>query len=604
MNFVKNSVYILTCLLIATALTACAGDKDDRAQTGECTRNADCEGGICDTFTNTCQRPVSNQGTPDAGTPDAATPQPDATPPQPDATPPQPDATSPQPDIIEDAGPDIEDDEDAAVDAADADDDVSEPISAFSGCRNNTDCAGFQTCNVGLGRCEDVRNECTSDGQCAGTEVCLAGLCTPATCHPTNNPCLEDLECVVIDEAGGVGYCVAICEDFDNPPGACAPDTHCMPYLGRDFGFCRGFGTKATGDDCEFDFSADTCQSGKVCLELRGSSTCHDMCSQQGSLSCGADSFCSTIFDGLEDDGSDDAGACFFNCGGLADADDTLCGQDEQCYPLSSTEGFCQASGTVAIGGTCRYDGTAYCEAGSYCNATGVDAALGSATQGICMGLCDPNVGQCGSGQSCFKDFDDADFGVCAHACDPTAPASTNGCPVGRERCWPSFQETLPVTDGFCRAGGDIATASPCQLDQPLSCNADDLCVDGTDFFGGATGTVNGTCTRYCLPYDDSTENRCPTGQVCAPRLIFSAIGFCTTLTSTIGTEAGDSCDDANTDNGLTWCGDNLLCLDWRSAALTCEALCYTDVPHTCPTGQSCVDVNPADPDSTFGYCE
>lgn len=457
-------------------LAACGSEDSGKENPGgECQVNADCPGedNICDLLTHTCS---GGSGTPDgtttkfdtgvddpdtniepdtgiepdtfsppedtggggddtfvskmdSGMQDAATP--DTSSPDTGSMDTSPMDTSPQDTTVADTTPADTSVTDSSVDTGKADTttDTSSPPT-FSGCTSDSDCRDYLTCNQTLGRCEDPRTKCTSDSQCSGSDVCLAGRCT-SRCG-VFTPCRRTgMFCKTFGSGfSAINLCVDRCNNFDGSGSRkCGSDTQCIPFFGSSAGLCRGVGRKTKGQTCKTNYGPDSCTNGQYCSSNRGNKRCVPLCSTTGSPNCGSGEYCTEVFtqNATQSTVNDPAGFCLKNCGGLGSTNNNQCSSGQACQPESSQNGYCTKMGTVNPDNPCGDPGSPYCKVGNYC----MPAA--TTNQGTCRRLCDPSKSPsniaCKSGKVCVEI--DTNFGICLTNCS----SSSSQCPSERPYC-------------------------------------------------------------------------------------------------------------------------------------------------------------------------
>jgi hypothetical protein len=563
--------YVRRCApLLLTLSLACASAEPPSGSPIECASDAECPGGVCDLLLGQCQRvepPLDMPVTPDMpviidmsdmpATPDMETP-----------------------DMPVDMTPDMRPD--------------MGPTSEFSGCTADAQCNSWQTCNVALGRCQDARSLCQQDNNCTNGALCIGGRCS-ALCGQGQPACPADLSCAQAGE--GVSACVALCDAF-RTPDPCGPDLQCNPYFGAR-GLCEGVGTSEPGDMCDPDFGPQTCEPGGFCGQLRGDFSCRELC--KADADCAANQACLVAFG----EAPNTAGLCVTRCGAIGSENAAACGAGEGCQGLSSTLAVCLPEGTAQAGQRCTFDGGVFCRAGLSCSPAGPGALTDDPTEGICVRQCVPGAAQsgCAQGEVCDAFTADPRAGVCRKTCNTSLDDSSNGCEPLRGRCLgldPADRlSNTPATSGTCYPPGALATGATCELDAPLGCNADDVCVDRGSFFGRDMDSTDGQCTRSCVAYDyTSSPSRCAAGQFCAVAFAGNRLGFCSTANAASRRySVGAACDNAD---AAKWCNDSALCLDWVGTALSCRVVCFDD-DSVCGVGQQCILIDPGN--STLGYC-
>ena len=613
LSFQKLALLAVVGLAVPTGCAETDPPSPESQQTG-CSGPQDCGPGyVCNTNSGVCESTDNNGGGEDTKSgPDHECQQDGDCPngncqfngsrrvcrpsedPDPDVTDPIEDTSQEDTRPPEDTG---RDSTDGYSEETDSDDEDTTSGTSFSGCESDSDCASYQTCNTDLGRCEDARPSCSSDADCSDG-VCVAGRCA-ASCQdedPTDNTppsCSNDeLTCVTVGENN---VCLTTCDKDNSDFDACAPDSQCLPIQGEDLGICRGVGRKSNGESCSDDFSAGDCQSGSYCLTRRGESQCVPLCYESSQSPCDSGKSCNPIFPDPETP-SKSAGVCETNCGGLGQAQDSLCSGEKACQPTSDSWGICVKPGTAGLDQSCQYSSSPYCETGSSCVPTGPDAAVGNATSGMCKSLCDPsNQSSCPTSETCLKIPDREGIGLCYDKCDPLKATSDNSCSSGRPRCLPvGVNETSPAA-GFCSAAGNKSDGASCNLQsEAFACGPDSICAVPDSMFGGSN--QQGACTQSCVAFSNPGGDQCGSDAACGVRFFSSKIGFCSTNT-TDGSSVGDTCSMTN-----SWCGDSLFCYPWEGSATTptCQIPCLDSVDDTCPSGQSCQVVQQ---DTGFGYC-
>jgi hypothetical protein len=551
-------------LLFSLAMACASSELPDPPSTA-CVADTDCPGGVCDLETGLCDR-VTPPLDMDAGL----------------DLPPVADMSEDLPPVADMNMPDL-----AMPDMAP---DLG-PVSEFSGCKADADCRSWQSCDVALGRCGDARVECTQDGEC-GSGACLAGRCA-ASCGP-GAACPADLSCAQLDDTRSV--CVALCDAF-KPTDPCGPDLQCNPYFGSR-GLCEGVGTTAPGAACAPDLGPQGCEQGAFCGGVRDADVCRTLCKTDAQ--CGAGETCLVAF-GTE---ADTAGVCVKRCGAIGSESPASCAAGEGCQGYSSSLAVCLPEGSAQVGQRCTFDGSVYCKAGLRCTPGGPGALGDDPSEGVCSRQCVPGAAQTGciGGELCTAFTDDAQAGVCRTTCNASLDDSSNGCNALLGRCLgldaDSRLSNTPATSGTCYPPGALANGADCELDDPLSCNADDICVDRASFFGSTMSSTGGQCTRSCVAYDyTGSPSRCAANERCAPVFAGNRIGFCSSANVGARTTIGASCAAAD---GGKWCNDSALCLDWVGTALTCQVVCFND-SSVCATGQQCVLIDPGN--SELGYC-
>lgn len=578
MNRRTISHWIPLLLLFGLLATSCAEVSPPTTEGNTCENSTDCAGLICDPVSNTCKKPDSD---PDAG-------------------------NNSHNDTGTNSDTGNNNDPGTNPDTGNNDTGPNPPPTSFSGCTDNSQCAGYQQCNVARGRCEDTRTACTSQAQCAAGQTCMAGRCSdPCT---DNTECTDGLTCFSVDSQR---LCLPSCTDFSATGTDCAPDTHCIPYFGTSGGLCQGTGRKHQGENCLPDGDPDSCQPGHTCVGLGNQRTCQQLCAGEGSPTCSGNAFCEPAFLGPDDNAlTDDAGACLADCKNTAGLpDNSLCPPEHTCVNSSYTDkSFCVADNGGGLDAPCSFNDTDNgCAIGLGCLAGGHGATIGEPETGVCTNTCklDQNPTGCTDGYTCIQrsNGDTPQDGVCVKSCDPHKPSATNGCPDGRNRCMPETDHAVPPVAGICSPSGSLLPGQSCALAHPMACGGDHYCATMNTTQGGSgdDGATHGICTTFCAPFDYTNATRCPAEQVCAIKSFGDALGFCTTYRTTNGQNSGDRCD-ATTENHGKWCGDNLLCDYWNGQFLSCEIPCFTDVPNRCPAGKSCDSIN-APNAPTLGYC-
>ncbi|MFH1531704.1 MAG: hypothetical protein ABIK09_13340 [Pseudomonadota bacterium] len=386
--------------------------------------------------------------------------------------------------------------------------------------------------------------DCTTDADCAESEVCVAGVCVPNVLEcATDADCTEGLVCVE-------NVCIAepICAtDVDCLAGEICVEGVCMPdfmcetaadCLANEIcveGLCVPDGGECTG--CA---AWQTCVDG-VCVNPESAGECEysGQYIAEGCFGidwigcCGGDVlyYC-----------DDQSGNCplgdtclvVLDCG----ATGTACGWYDQFFmctdgePLPSPDGdlYCdfyecipdcagKICGSDGCGGSCGdcADGEG-CTAAGQC--AGCDVVCADYECGV-MGGCD--CGTCGEGLQCMGGMcvaGDTCAGACGAQsaagcyCDESCAEYGDCCPDVCDQCpeLTSCGECVPDCTGkICGSDGCDGTCGDCAAGE--ACNeAGDACVVATcdGFCGSDSATPAGCwCDETCVDFDDCCADRC-----------------------------------------------------------------------------------------------
>lgn len=408
--------------------------------------------------------------------------------------------------------------------------------SGTTACIIDGDCAGGEICTAGI--CTDVNVVCTGDADCARGQQCnqLTGACIdipPCTedadcetgflCRQSTGECVVDPGCSRdIDCGPPARVCEAgVCIDGCGSAGCVLPET-CGPITGR----CAVDQSCTTDGDC--NGAQPVCQGGQ----------CIDGCEISG---CSPGAICNTTTHRCDGqpvcDTDADCGApvsiCYLSvC--IDGCEPGLCGTG---YVCGTTTGRCQPEGS----GGCTSDAgcappSTVCQSGT---------CVSGCTAGSCgVGfLCNAATGRCevDPGGGCTIDSDcTAPFTQCVSGeCLPVGgDCTTNGCPVG-QLCDPYL--------GACESQGTVALGAACTSHGDC---ASDYCL----VLGGGVQV----CTRVC-----GASHQCPLDFNCF-EVPPAGTRFCI-HEALIGKDYGSS-------------GAGVAC---SAAVNTCQSgICYT------PTGQ------------------
>ena len=254
-----------------------------------------------------------------------------------------------------------------------------------SPCESNNDC---QTGDCELLTCGGVK--CLNDGDCSGlgAELCVLGICLP-TKFPNNQPCVRNEMCEsgvcnggLCADAGSVGpngICTtdAVCSSGSCVAGICAAscgDGTCSPVQE----LC---GAVNSGLECSAD--CGKCSNGTACLSnaVCSSGVCNlGSCRAAGSV--GPNGACTT--NGACSSGSCVAGFCAASCG------------DGTCSPVQ------ERCGAGSSGLDCNAD-CGQCNNGLFCNSDG-DCKSGNCVLGLCVANCKIIGASCSSDGDCCSE--------------------------------------------------------------------------------------------------------------------------------------------------------------------------------------------------------
>ena len=442
----------------------------------------------------------------------------------------------------------------AAVDCDDGNICTTDSCAPLTGCVNTVNsapCDDGNACTTG-DHCED--GECTplSTQGCDDGNVCTDDSCDPVTgCQHVDNtlPCDDGNTCTTGDICAD-GSCAGSgsldCDDL-NP---CTKDM-CLP--GGGCAYENIAGACDDGDPCTVN---DACVGG-VCISGPpadcddGNPCTDDSCDDTGtcqnaanSASCDDGNACTT--------GDHCAGGACVPSGGLPCDDGNVCTTDS-CDPwagcvyvnntLLCNDGDACTIGEACAGGVCTGGSTMSCDDGNLCTTDSCDPDVGCAY--------DNNTVPCDDGNACT--MNDACFGG---ACQPGAALS---CDDGN----------VCTTDSCVPASGCVNTNNtvPCNDGDP--CTTVDAC---------AGGTCVGSGTLTCNDGNHCTSDTCQAFVGC----VYTPITPCCGNTVV---EAGEQCDDGNTNNGdgcSSTCQIESTCGGWQW-----NGACW----YTGSLGQSCNSV-------------
>jgi hypothetical protein len=300
----------------------------------------------------------------------------------------------------------------------------------------------------------DVRPEtlCESNRDCAGGEVCRAGVCRTAC--SVDDPCTGDLsicddvleycvECLIDNDCGTNTVCEeSECVFHCVEDSACGPDEYCR----RETGACETRECESD-DDCSGGFR---CQE-YVCVSIdeivcdAGTATCDDTdavlrCNEDGTATrrteCGDDAVCVVA--------DDDASCLDLVC----EPHEVGCEDPENAY-------VCNASGTERT--------RLPCGDRRYC------------LNGVCRAeICEPSSQMC-DGVSVVQ-CDDLGASQQVRSCIDGC-AAEHGCGCGSGECFDRV--CLP---GSARCVGNAAQRCQDQgaaYDDPVACGVDEVCIRG-----------------------------------------------------------------------------------------------------------------------------
>ncbi|GEM_PF-1404958 len=267
------------------------------------------------------------------------------------------------------------------------------------------------------------------------------------------------------------GITISSCTDKDNDPAGMSSGTAEASSDGEDSGDGGSQGSQSSGNPTTVDPSASTDGSSAAATD-------------GGEVDDGAPT-------GSEDESGSfliepDGGVAEQCIPGLQD-----CPEGQKCTPYLMQEGGCCVDATHCVpddggrqfGDTCtRAANTDDCAKGLFCM-TSTSGALG---EGVCLELCDPDVGTCEHGGSCFS-FNDGILPLCEQECHPLLQDCQN-----TQNCYAAFDRFICAKPGF--ANGEGLDGSACEAIQ--SCETGLVCVL-------STSTAGCMDTRCCTPFCD-----------------------------------------------------------------------------------------------------
>ena len=431
----------------------------------------------------------------------------------------------------------------------------------------------------GAPTCQDV---CEQFGDCVApqpfaVEDCVTGCREQST--PGERQCVFGAGC----EDAAIEACFAgpdLCVDVNCPFGqACNPDTGRCAQVNQ---------VPACGPTCEHLAACDLIPAEAIPQCVGGC----DSESTPAERGCIARSACGAILD------------CF---GGPADpCAHLLCALGQICHPDSGQcvaangcvgvvcrpglvceprSGACVAPGPDAATPGAACDGDLECVGGDCITEAETEGAL---VGGFCAIDCQPGLGQCPGGSSCFQ-------GLCFDLCNDGTRCRQGYVCYNRQdepgACFPDCRLAGCGPDGVCDEGTGRCEGAdgPVELGEGDVCDAEDdtcgfgLFCESNDGVGAA-----GTCVAFEV-CDLSSADACGAGEACIIADIDagSLVGACDVGESGDGTH-GDACQESDADY---WgdCTSGHLCSPLEEGgAAQCIGFCSQNDTGRCVGGSIC----------------
>lgn len=271
---------------------------------------------------------------------------------------------------------------------------------------------------------------CVDEDDCAGGEVCEAGVCVQPACT-SNSACGDDNVCT---------------NDVCNADGSCSHANNTSAC--SDGVFCNGVDTCAGGLCIH---AGDPCLGGGVCKNICNEAA--DTCFSAAGTACSnpADTDCDNP------DSCDGLGNCMMNRA----SDGTPCTSDaNDCTVDACTVGLCTHT-NVQAGMPCGSAADTDCDNPNTCNSAGV-----------CLPNNEPNATPCSAdGVACTSDACSA--GVCTHSGD----SDGDGVCDAADQC-PGFDDGEDADGDGIPNGCDVCKGgSALDLDGNGTVNASDLAI-------------------------------------------------------------------------------------------------------------------------------
>jgi hypothetical protein len=380
-----------------------------------------------------------------------------------------------------------------------------------------------------------VDGDCADGNVCTGTEVCIAGTCSPGTALDCsdNNPCTIDACDALVgcqhaqvanntacgdgvfcngDETCQGGQCTA---GANRPDGtSCNDDNACTNTDTCQAGACTGSDERPDGTQCS---------DGNPCngLELCFAGECEPGQAQSNGSPCGDGNACNG-------DETCQAGVCV---PGTPKPNGALC---TDAFVCNGTE-TCQNN--VCVAGTPPGDG-ASCSDGNVCN--GAETCQGQVcTAGAAL--------SCNDGNPCTQDSCNPATG-CSHAAVPPGTSCDDGLVCnGTSTCQGTVctAGTPPANGSSCADGNPCNGAETCQggvctggiaLPNGTSCsdgnvcNGAETCLAGACVDGLALDCVDpNPCTfDTCDPISGCSNPARPNGALCDNDDVCDGVAACT----------------------------------------------------------------------------
>ncbi len=445
------------------------------------------------------------------------------------------------------------------------------PYCAASGtcgkCASNTDCSGHPagpTCNTTSGACGNI---CFVDSDCASTQWCSTGACTPKTPNGQPLPAQAPIagSCT---QANGTRVCLSGACDPSNKTCGLTNSKSCGPPTKNSV--CQSNICYPTDNECGEPntiacTTAALCRSGICFADSKCGEPNGETCSS--TAACRNDCVAADLLCGLLN-GSP--------CSAATACRSNVCNSDGRCgdpngiscsFALTCRSQICAAG---VCGTSCATDGD--CAAVDHCD-TGrcVDDLANSAactrvaecSSGVCNadGKCgDPNDTSCAGATTCRSATCSA--GVCGAACSLDAECATDRyCKAST--CAPRDANGVACTAPSHCSAGVCNVDGKCGVPDGQPCSLATLCrggvCDANGTCGSASCTADAQCTagRYC---DLSSKT-------CLPELVNGTDCIRSAQCVSDVCEADGKCGEPN--GGP--CGSLLLC---RSSICTTAGVC------------------------------
>jgi uncharacterized repeat protein (TIGR01451 family) len=313
-------------------------------------------------------------------------------------------------------------------------------------CSSNADCAGAHAgpiCSLTTGACGNV---CAVDTDCAGSQWCNSGACTPKVANGDLLPSADPIDATCTTQNG-----LRVCES-----GVCDADNRC--------GFANGDGS------CNGSNGATVCRSA-VCAAMGAHAGTCEPCNVDGDCS-GATPACDSASNACVQCTSTNASACT--------------GATPSCDVATEACVACAGDFASGIPDACSSAAAPFCTSTGSCGLC--------ATNQDCMGsdhtgpICDAVTGSCGT--ACRQDSDCASASEWCNA----APSATGSCvpKLANGTHLPSSPSN--VTTCSATVGARVCAAGVCDTndDKCGLANGDGTCSSNADCRAGVCSS--GVC--------------------------------------------------------------------------------------------------------------